>query len=319
VTLLTFGWTEQRQHDFADHARAGLLPGRIVGEHRTHFQIATDIGELTGEISGRLRNTAAQRSDLPGVGDFVALRLAEGDGPATIDTVLPRSSALIRKAAGEQRPQLIAANIDVIFIVTGLDGDFNLERIERYLALVAESSARPVIVANKIDLADDLEGVTKQITALAPAVALHTISARGRTGVADLERYFAGNKTIALVGSSGAGKSTLTNQLIGRDAQATQDVRAHDSRGRHTTTHRQMFICPGGGTLIDTPGMRGLELWNPLHNAADDYGDIEVLATDCKFSNCQHRTEPGCAVRAALKNGTLDADRFAKYAQLPRG
>lgn len=318
MKLALFGWNSQRQQKFAAYASAGLLPGRVVGEHRTHFRVATEVAELTAEITGRLRNIAEQRSDLPGVGDFVALQLSAGDGPASIEAVLPRSSALIRKAAGEQRPQLIAANIDVIFIVTGLDGDFNLQRLERYLALVRESGATPVIVANKIDLAADLAGVTKQIETLAPGVALHAISARTHASIADLEHYFDGNRTIALIGSSGAGKSTLTNQLLGRDAQATGEVRSHDSRGRHTTTHRALFLRDAGGAIIDTPGMRGLELWNAQHDAADNFEDIEALAADCKFSNCRHESEPGCAVRAAVKRGDLDQARFASYPRSPR-
>lgn len=319
MTLAIYGWTAERQRSFADHATAGLIPGRIVGEHRTHFQVATDAGELAAELSGRLRNTTKVRSDLPGVGDFVALRLNDVGSPATIEKVLPRSSALIRKAAGEQRPQLIAANIDVIFIVTGLDGDFNLERLQRYLALVRESGARPVVIANKIDLAQNAASLMAEISDVAGDVDVHTIGARERIGLADLGRYFEVNATVAFVGSSGVGKSTLTNRLLGRDAQATQEVRGHDSRGRHTTTHRQMFLRPGGGAIIDTPGMRGFELWNPQNEATPDFSDIEALAASCRFNNCQHQSEPGCAVRAAVAAGELDEARFQSYPRKPKG
>jgi ribosome biogenesis GTPase / thiamine phosphate phosphatase len=318
LKLTAFGWTPQRQDAFAAHTKAGLVPGRVVGEHRTHFQVATEFGELTAEITGRLRNSAKQRSDMPGVGDFVVLQPSIGDGPASIETVLPRTSALIRKAAGEERPQLLAANVDVIFIVTGLDGDFNLQRLERYLALVAESGALPVIVVNKIDLSDDVAGVLDQIATIAPRVALCPISAREGDGVDGLESYFEGNQTVALIGSSGAGKSTLTNQLLGRDAQATQEVRSHDSRGRHTTTHRQLFLRATHGAIIDTPGMRGLELWNPVQEPEANFDDIDALAGDCKFRNCMHVSEPGCAVRAAVARGDLDAERFARYPRRPR-
>ena len=263
MTLEDFGWSNDRQNAFAAHAADGLVPGRVVSEHRSHFQIATIIVELSAEISGRLRNAAAQRSDLPGVGDFVALRLGVGDGPATIEAVLPRTSALVRKASGENRPQLLAANVDVVFIVTAPDGDFNLARMERLLALVRDSGAAPVIILNKADLAGDVPGMINEIASVAEGISVHVISARARDGTGAIERYFNDNQTIGLIGSSGVGKSTLTNELLGRDAQATQAVRVYDSRGRHTTTHRQLFLRPRGGCIIDTPGMRGVESWKP--------------------------------------------------------
>jgi ribosome biogenesis GTPase / thiamine phosphate phosphatase len=259
-----------------------------------------------------------QRSDLAGVGDFVALRLSAGDGNATVEEVLPRTSALIRKASGEERPQLLAANVDVVFIVTAPDGDFNLPRIERLLALVGDSGATPVIVLNKSDLTDDVAGTKEQIAIIAPGVPVHAISARAGDGMAEIEQYFAGNRTVGLIGSSGVGKSTLTNQLLGRAAQATQEVRAHDSRGRHTTTHRQLFLRPQGGSIIDTPGMRGVERWLPGNDAGSNFDDIETLALECKFSNCRHEAEPKCAVRAAVARGDLDAERVAGYVQRAR-
>jgi ribosome biogenesis GTPase len=318
MRLEAFGWNGDRQAKFAAYAAEGLVPGRVVGEHRSHFQVATDAIELSAEVTGRLRNEAAQRSDLPGVGDFVALRLAMGDGPATIEAVLPRTSALVRKASGESRPQLLAANVDVVFIVTAPDGDFNLPRIERLLALVVDSSAAPVIVLNKAELSPDIGGATDQIATVALGVPIHAISARAGDGIAVLEQYFDGNRTIGLIGSSGVGKSTLTNELLGRAAQATQEVRAHDSRGRHTTTHRQLFLRPHGGAIVDTPGMRGVELWNAGQDANGNFEDIETLALACKFSNCRHEAEPKCAVRAAIARGDLDAERVAGYVRRAR-
>ncbi len=284
-----------------------------MSEHRTHFQVTTADAELSAELSGRLRNAADQRSDLPGVGDFVAVRPSLADGPATVEAVLPRTSALIRQASGENRPQLIASNVDVVFIVTGLDGDYNLARIGRFLALVHESRAEPVIVANKVDVADDLASQLAGLRDLAPGVALEAINARSGSGVEAIEAYFKGDRTVALVGSSGAGKSTLTNRLLGYDAQATQDVRDHDSRGRHTTTHRQLFVRRKGGCLIDTPGMRGLESWGPTERPSDDFSDIAALAGECRFRDCAHATEPGCAVRAAISSGALDPARLTAY------
>ena len=316
MTLENLGWSVERQAEFASYAAEGLSPGRVVGEHRSHYRVATDWTELNAEATGRIRKVAAQRSDLPGVGDFVVLRLAAGDGPATIEAVLPRTSALVRKASGEQRPQLLAANLDVVFIVTAPDNDFNLPRIERYLALVGESGAAPVIVLNKADLTEDVVGTTAQIAAIAPGVPIHAISARKHEGVRKLEDYFDGNRTVGLIGSSGVGKSTLTNELLGREAQATQEVRAHDSRGRHTTTHRQLFIRSQGGSIIDTPGMRGVETWNAANSLENSFDDIEALASDCKFRNCRHDSEPACAVRAAVERGELDADRLVAYGKL---
>ena len=317
MTLEALGWSGQRQRDFAARAADGLIPGRVVGEHRTHFRVATEAVEFSAEMTGRLRNAAAQRSDLAGVGDFVALRFGAGDGPATIEEVLPRTSALIRKASSEDRPQLLAANVDVVFIVTAPDGDLNLPRIERLLALVADSSAAPVIVLNKADLTDDVDGTMEQIATVSPGVPVHAVSAHAHR-LAGIERHFADNRTVGLIGSSGVGKSTLTNALLGRAAQATQEVRAHDSRGRHTTTHRQLFLRPGGGSIIDTPGMRGVEVWNKNHEADVTFADVEALALNCKFSNCRHEAEPKCAVRAAVARGDLDAERLAGYTRRAR-
>jgi ribosome biogenesis GTPase len=313
MTLNALGWCERHRAEFVAHAAEGLAPGRVVAEHRSHYQVATDSIELTVGTTGHMRNTVAQRSDLPGVGDFVGVRLAAGDGPGTIEVVLPRTTALIRMASSARQPQLLAANVDVVLIVTAPDGDLNLPRIERYLALVRDSRAAPVIVLNKADLADDVGGTTHQIGAIAPGVPVHAISARDRAGIEVLEPYFAGRRTVGLIGSSGVGKSTLTNELLGRAAQATQEVRAHDSRGRHTTTHRQLFLRPQGGAIIDTPGMRGLELWNAGENVGNEFDDIEGLAAGCKFRNCRHDSEPGCAVRAAVGRGALEAKRLATY------
>jgi ribosome biogenesis GTPase len=272
MPLEVFGWNKVREENFAALAEDGFVPGRVVSEHRSHLQVITDGAEISAEVSGRLHNEAVRKFDLPGVGDFIALRLSTGEGRARVEAVLPRTSALIRKASGENRPQLLAANVDVVFIVTAPDGDFNQARIERLLTLVRDSSAAPVIILNKVDLATDARPFTDQIARVAHGIPLHVISARAREGVSDIECYFDGNRTIGLVGSSGVGKSTLTNILLGRDAQATQPVRAHDSRGRHTTTHRQLFARPGGGCIIDTPGMRAVESWIGKVSSVEEVG-----------------------------------------------
>jgi ribosome biogenesis GTPase len=318
MNLEALGWNERRRQQFSAYAAVGLLPGRVVGEHRSHYRVATEAAEVTAAASGRIRNAAGERSDLPGVGDFVAVRRAEGDGPAKMEAVLPRTTALIRKASGAQRPQLLAANIDVAFIVTAADGDFNLPRIERYLALVRESGADPVIVLNKSDLTHDVTGPISQVEGIAPGLPVHIISARDSDSIREVARYFSGNRTIVLIGSSGVGKSTLVNQLVGGAEQETQEVRAHDSRGRHTTTHRQLFTRQEGGALIDTPGLRGLELWNAPAGIETKFDDIETLAAQCKFRDCRHDREPGCAVRAAVERGDLDAERCENYVKVGR-
>jgi ribosome biogenesis GTPase / thiamine phosphate phosphatase len=260
MSLEALGWNAQWSEKFEVHNGRGLVPARVVSEHRSHYRVATEATELSAGITGRMRNTLAQRSDLPGVGDFVAVHLSEGDDSATIEVVLPRTSALIRKRSGKPDPQLLAANIDVVFIVTALGGDYNLPRMKLYLALVQQSGAASVIVVNKSDLGTDVVGFGVQIDGIASDVPVHTISARARDGVLVLEQYFECNQTVALVGSSGVGKSTLTNRLLGRDVQVTQEVRDYDGSGRHTTTSRQLLIRPKGGAIIDTPGLRGLEL-----------------------------------------------------------
>lgn len=315
MALEALGWTAARQRDFAAHAAHDLIPGRVIGEHRTHLEVAVNDGDVTAEIPGRLRHAAELRSDLPGVGDFVALSPGAGNGPAIIEAVLPRTSALVRQATAERRPQLLAANVDTVFIVTALDGDFNLERLIRYIALVRDGGAEPVIVINKADLAADFDAARAEIRGIAPDVPVHVLSAHDPAQVAKLERYFEDGATIALLGSSGVGKSTLTNRLLGREAQATQPVRAFDNRGRHTTTHRQLFVRAAGGAIMDTPGMRGLELWDAEPATADDaaFAAIEELAAGCRFRNCRHDSEPGCAVRDAVARGEVDAATLARY------
>ncbi len=319
MSLEELGWNGQWREKFEAFAATGFVPARVVGEHRSHYRVATEAAEISAGTTGRLRNTVAQRSDLPGVGDFVAVALSGGDSPSTIEAVLPRTSALIRKASGTPDPQLLAANIDVVFIVTALGGDYNLPRMMRYLALVQQSGASPVIVVNKSDLENDVVGPAGQIEGIGSQIPVHVISARDRECTHVLEQYFTGNRTVALFGSSGVGKSTLTNQLLGRDAQATQEVRGYDGRGRHTTTHRQLFVRTRGGAIVDTPGLRGLELWNTANADANRFDDIERLALQCRFSNCHHKSEPDCAVRSAVERGEVDSAHFAEFINSANG
>jgi ribosome biogenesis GTPase len=313
-TLQVLGWDAPRDEEFSPYAREGLVPGRVVGEHRTHHQVATSVGELSASLAGRLRKSDREDLALPGVGDFVAVRPTASDGPAVIEAVLERRTALIRKASGEPHPQLLASNVDVVLVVMALDNDFSVPRLERYLALIAASGAKPVLVANKVDKAVDAPAMLEQLSTAAPGVPIHAMTAKNADEARALLSYASGNRTLALIGSSGVGKSTLTNQLLGRTAQLTQKVRSHDNRGRHTTTHRQLFLLPGGGSIMDTPGMRGLEAWTAEPDADAGLTAIEELALECRFRNCGHTTEPGCAVRAAVERGEIDPEAVARLA-----
>ncbi|MBA2587934.1 MAG: ribosome small subunit-dependent GTPase A [Alphaproteobacteria bacterium] len=315
MSLKALGWDARWQEKFGAYRGDRLVPARVVAEHRSHYRIATEETEISAGTTGRLRNTSDQRTDLPGVGDFVAADLSERDSPATIEAVLPRTSALIRKASGKPEPQLLAANVDVVFIVTSMGGDFNLPRMKRYHALVRQSGAAPVVLVNKSDLENNVVELASEIEGLGHDMPVHVISARVRESVQVLEQYFAGYRTVALIGSSGVGKSTLTNQLLGRDAQATQEVRDYDGRGRHTTTSRQLLVRSQGGAIIDTPGLRGLETLDATEAHAGAFDDIEGLALQCRFRNCRHDTEPDCAVRAAVARGDLEVARLSGYIQ----
>jgi ribosome biogenesis GTPase len=238
---------------------------------------------------------------------------------ATIQQVLPRQSQFVRQAAGTvTAAQVVAANVDTVFLMSGLDGDFNLRRIERYLVTAWDSGAHPVVVLNKTDACADLAGAIAAVSAVAPKVPSHAISAMTGTGLEQLTPYLAPGQTVALIGSSGVGKSTLTNALLGTAQQATQAVRADDSRGRHTTTRRQLIPLPSGALLIDTPGLRELQLWSSGSGLADTFGDITALAAACKFRDCQHQDEPGCAVQAAIATGDLRLQRLLSYHKLQR-
>ena len=318
MNLDLLGWNTRWRDLFEPFEEDNLTPGRVVAEHRGAYRIETAAGERAGVLAGRLRHHAEGRLDLPAVGDFVALRLPDGDGSAVVDAVLPRRTALVRRAAGD-RPddQIIAANIDVVFVMTALDHDFNVRRVERYLAAVWESGATPVVLLNKADLCGDVEGRIGDVQRAAIGVDVHAISALMDDGdLLALHRHMQAGVTIGFVGSSGVGKSTLLNRLLGRDVQATAGVREHDSHGRHTTTHRELFVLPDGGLAIDTPGMREFQLSNADSGVDAVFADIEALAAGCRFADCAHQREPGCAVQAAVERGELDGDRLAAYEKL---
>jgi ribosome biogenesis GTPase len=268
-------------------------------------------------VSGRLRHAASGRADFPAVGDWVAIEVPDGGGDARIRAVLPRTSRFSRRAAGDvTEEQVVAANIDVVFLVSGLDGDFNPRRIERYLVTAWESGASPVILLNKADLVDDPTAIEREVADLAQGVPVHAISATRLDAIDRVRQYLAVGRTAALLGSSGTGKSSIANALLGEERLRTHDVRESDSRGRHTTTGRQLLLVPGGGILIDTPGMRELQLWETGEAVAGAFADIESIAEGCRFRDCRHAAEPGCAVAAAVAAGMLPATRLESFRKL---
>lgn len=285
---------------------------RVAVEHRNSYALRCEDGaEIFATLAGKLRYETSNREDLPAVGDFVRVR------DTVIEEVLPRRTVFLRKAAGDAlEAQVIAANIDTVFVVTGLDGDFNLRRLERYFATARASGAQCAIVLNKADLCDDLDARLRQVRAIAPGADVVTISALHGDGVDALRPYLVPGETVAFVGSSGAGKSTLINRLLGRDRQSTGAVRETDSRGRHTTTHRELLETPSGALLIDTPGLRQLQPWAGEDDVDGAFPDIEELAERCRYRDCAHAGEEGCAVQAAIDDGSLDFDRFSNYRKM---
>lgn len=288
--------------------------GRVVAQDRGSYRVVSASGERMAEVSGRLRYETEEAADFPAVGDFVWLR--EEDGFALIQGVLPRRSAFVRRAAGAVcARQVVAANIDTAFICMALNGDFNLRRLERYLAVAWDSGAVPVVVLTKADLCGSMAQRLSEVAGVAAGADVLTVSAVETDGLRALAPYLRPGKTVALLGSSGVGKSTLINRLLGEERLQTGGLR-DDDRGRHTTTRRELFLLEQGGMVIDTPGMRELGLWEADEGLEQSFADIEALADGCRFGDCTHSGEPGCAVRAALESGLLTRERLQSYRKL---
>lgn len=311
-TLADLGWTTEHDKMWQTEAQASMVPGRVIADFGTSYTVG--IPETRkAELSGKLAHHSSHL-ETPKVGDWVQVRTYD-DGSAVIEALLPRRNELARKAPGTQtKKQVIAANVDVAFVMLALDKDFNLNRLQRFLYQLSLSDIRPVIVLNKADKTDHPENYAAQLTALELPI-VQTIALDG-TGTEQLLSYLKSGQTAVLLGSSGVGKSTMTNHLFGLTIQRTQAVRQSDDTGKHTTVHRELFVLPGGGLLIDTPGIRELQLWGTESELEDNFDDIKTLIEQCKFTSCQHGVEPGCAVREALDEGRLERQRYEAYLKM---
>ena len=317
--LIALGWDAGHAASWSAHAGSDVRPGRVVSEERGAHRVAVAIGEVSAAVSGRLRHLAEIDPELPypSVGDWVAVT-DDGSGGGVIQAVLPRRSAIVRRGPADRSlpTQVLAANIDVAFLMTSLNADFNLRRLERYVAVAWDSGAVPVVLLSKADLAADVDGMRLAAEASAPGVDVIVVSAVTGAGVEAVRAHLGIGRTVVFLGSSGVGKSSLVNALAGEAILAVASIREDDARGRHTTTRRQL-VRLHDGLVIDTPGLRELALADG-DGLADAFGDVDALAAGCRFNDCRHETEPGCAVRAALADGSLDRDRFGAYRKLER-
>jgi ribosome biogenesis GTPase len=316
--LTALGWDDALAEEFEPHRRAGLIPGRVSIQHRGAYDVLTAEGELRCDVAGRLYDEAASPADLPAVGDWVAVAARPEEAAGTVQAVLPRRTKFSRKTAWQaSEEQVLAANVDVALIVTSLNEDMNLRRLERYLTLAWESGATPVLVLTKADLADDVPAVVAEVESVAFGAPVHAISSVTGEGLDELRAHLRQGVTAALLGSSGVGKSTLVNTLVGEDLLETREIR-EDGKGRHTTTRRELIQLPGGALVIDTPGMREVQLWIADEGLEEAFSDVTELFEHCRFSDCAHESEPGCAVLAAAEDGTLDPDRLESWRKLSR-
>lgn len=309
------GWTADRALAFASHAAAGLVPGRVISSEGS--SAVTDAGLTEVVVQRRFRREAADHAALPSVGDWLALEpLSDSPRQAAVREVLPRNGAFVRQRVSDGQPQVLAANVDVALLVSGLDHDLNVRRLERYLVLAFDGDVTPVVVLNKVDVAIDLDRAIAEVHRVAAGARVVVTSAVTGAGLDELGDYLERGLTACLLGSSGVGKSTITNALLGFERQAVKALREDDSRGRHTTTHRELFMLPSGGLLIDTPGLRTVGVLGETDSVQATFDEVETLARECRFSDCRHESEPGCAVRAALESGSLSSDRLASHHKL---
>lgn len=319
MSIFRWGWNDYFEAVWKDEERESAVAARVIAQGRGIWRVAGDFGECPAEAAGKLRLAAGEGADWPAVGDWVEAELRDQGRAAQIREVLLRRSRFVRKMAGKKiAEQVIAANVDIALLVSALDGDFNPRRVERYLAQCWESGAKPVIVLNKADACDALQEKVNEMEKVGMGVFVCAVSAKTGQGFDELQKYLVRGQTIVMLGSSGVGKSTIVNRLLERAVQEVREVRESDSRGRHTTTSREIFVLPGGALLIDTPGLRELQLWDTDEGISQTFVDIESLAERCRFGNCRHDNQPGCAVQDAIEAGALDVARLENWRKLQR-
>ncbi len=309
------------QLEVSEWSKRGCEPARIIAEHKGRYTILLNNKEFSAEITGKMMFAAETRKDYPAVGDFVAVQSYGESSPAIIHHILPRKTILSRKTSGREiEEQIIATNMDIVFIVQGLDNNFNLRRLERFLVVASHSGATPVILLSKIDLLDEetLMKRMEEVRGIAAGTTIISYSAKTLVHIDQIKSLIQNNSTICFIGSSGSGKSTLINRLLGREKLQTQEVREDDSRGKHTTTHRELIALENGGSVIDTPGLREIGLWDAGSSVSETFQDIDDLSLSCKFTDCSHLNEPGCAILAAMENGTIDEGRYVSFMKLKK-
>ncbi|MCP4151985.1 MAG: ribosome small subunit-dependent GTPase A [bacterium] len=317
IDLETLGWNPAFRAAFDEYRAQGYAPGRISRKDKSGYMVYSEFGELTAGVPGKMMHKIDRKSELPAVGDWVALELRLKEGNALIHAVLPRKGCFTRNipSAGSAvtEEQVIVANVDTVFLVTAMDRDFNLRRLERYITLAYNSGADPVIILNKSDLCENVAGLMLEVETVAPGVPVHAVCATREEGLDSLHNYMGEGKAIALIGSSGVGKSTLINRFLGEEKMKVSALGKRTGKGRHTTTHRELVLLHGGGMLIDSPGMRELQLWGSEELLETTFKEIDTLSAECRFNDCGHIDEPGCAVREAVEKGLLDRERFISY------
>jgi ribosome biogenesis GTPase len=319
MDLATLGWNAWFEERFAGHRAAGLVPARVATEDKHAYTVVGDAGEWAAVVAGKLLHQSRGNADLPKVGDWVAVAPQPGEPKAVIRAVLPRRTQLVRKVTGrEVEEQVLAANVDTVFVTLALDATFNLRRLERFLVMVLEGGARPVVVLNKADVCDDPEACVAAARRAAGDAPVLVVSARTRKGIGQLREFIRPGETVVFIGTSGVGKSSLINRLYGEEIQATIEVREADAKGRHTTTWRELIPLPGGGLVIDTPGMREFHMWAAEDGISEAFPELLELAQTCRFRDCTHVNEPGCAVRAAAESGQLSRERYESFLKLQR-